>query len=79
MQWQSRITVDPQVCHGQACILGTRIPVSVILDNLAVGIAKDEILKSYPTLSALDLDAALSFAADLAKQRVVPLTATQHA
>lgn len=76
MQWQSRITVDPQVCHGQACILGTRIPVSVILDNLAVGIARDEILKSYPTLSGLDVDAALSFAADLAKQRVVPLTAT---
>jgi uncharacterized protein (DUF433 family) len=76
MQWQSRITVDPQVCHGQACILGTRIPVSVILDNLAVGIARDEILKSYPTLSGLDLDAAMSFAADLSKQRVVPLTVT---
>ena len=76
MQWQSRITVDPEVCHGQACILGTRIPVSVILDNLAVGIARDEILKSYPTLSSLDLDAALLFAADLSKQRVVPLTAT---
>jgi uncharacterized protein (DUF433 family) len=76
MQWQSRITVGPQVCHGQACILGTRIPVNVILDNLAVGIARDEILKSYPTLSALDLDAAMSFAADLAKQRVVPLTGT---
>ncbi|MBC7856836.1 MAG: DUF433 domain-containing protein [Pirellulaceae bacterium] len=33
MQWQSRITVDPQVCHGQACLQCTRIPVSVILDN----------------------------------------------
>ncbi|OPX21204.1 MAG: hypothetical protein B1H03_07495 [Planctomycetales bacterium 4484_113] len=35
MNWRERIMVDPEICHGQACIKGTRIPVSVIMDNLA--------------------------------------------
>lgn len=43
MGWQSRITVDPNVCHGKACIKGTRIMVSVVLDNLASGLSRDEI------------------------------------
>lgn len=50
MNWEERITVDPLVCHGKACIKGTRIMVSVILDNLAEGIEEAEILKSYPSL-----------------------------
>ena len=45
MNWRERITVDPLVCHGKACIKGTRIMVSVILDNLAEGISEGEILK----------------------------------
>ena len=45
MNWRERITVDPLVCHGKACIKGTRIIVSVILDNLAEGINENEILK----------------------------------
>ena len=44
-----RISVDPKVCHGMACILGTRIPVSVIIDNLAEGVTREDILKSYLT------------------------------
>lgn len=43
-----RISVDPKVCHGTPCIEGTRIPVLVILDNLAEGIAREDIIKSYP-------------------------------
>lgn len=54
-----RITVDPEVCCGAACIAGTRIPVSVILDNLASGLSRQDILKSYPSLSPADIDAAL--------------------
>jgi uncharacterized protein (DUF433 family) len=48
MDWRSRISTDPTICHGQACIRGTRIPVSVVLDNLAAGLTPLEIVKSYP-------------------------------
>lgn len=75
MNWQEHVTVDPRICHGQACIRGTRIPVSVILDNLAAGVAADEILASYPTLTTAAIQAALGYAADLAKERVVALPA----
>ena len=73
MKWQERITVSPDVCHGKACIKGTRIMVSVILDNLADGAGMDEILRSYPGLKGEDIQAAIGYAADLARERVVPL------
>ncbi len=72
--WTERITVDPNVCHGKACIHGTRIMVSVILDNLAAGVAEGEILKSYPALASEDIRAAMAYAAALARERVVSLT-----
>ncbi len=75
MDWRDRITVDPAVCHGQACIKGTRIMVAVVLDNLAAGLEMDEILRSYPSLTAADVHAAMAYAADLARQRMVPLGA----
>ncbi len=75
MNWREHITVDPNVCHGQACIKGTRIAVSVILDNLAANILRDEILHSYPSLSQESIQAAIAYAAELAKERVVGLTA----
>ena len=50
MTWQDHITVDPLVCHGKACIKGTRIMVSVVLDNLAAGLSYEEIIESYPSL-----------------------------
>jgi uncharacterized protein (DUF433 family) len=73
MDWRERITVDPAVCHGQACIRGTRIMVAVVLDNLAAGVQTDEILRSYPSLKAEDMQAAMAYAADLARERMVPL------
>jgi uncharacterized protein (DUF433 family) len=73
MGWRDRISVDPTVCHGQACIKGTRIMVAIVLDNMAAGVATAEILKSYPTLSTEDLQAALEFAAELARERTVSL------
>ena len=46
------ISIDPEICHGQACIKGTRIMVSGILDCLAAGMSEQEILAEYPTLTA---------------------------
>ena len=73
MSWQERITLDPSVCHGQACIKGTRIMVSVVLDNLAADGDVTKILESYPSLCPEDVQAAISYAANLARERVIPL------
>ncbi len=75
MNWRDRITVSPSVCHGKACIKGTRIMASVILDNLAAGITHEEILKSYPSITAEDIQAVIAYAAELARERVVFLSA----
>ncbi len=64
MNLLERISVDPLICHGKACIKGTRIMVSVILDNLAEGVSQDEILKSYPSLKPEDIQAAIAYAAE---------------
>ena len=74
MNWRERVTVDPLICHGKACIKGTRVLVSVILDNLAAGVCPEEILSSYPSLATEDIQAAIAYAADLASERLVPLT-----
>jgi len=68
MKLFERISVDPQICHGRACIKGTRIMVAAILDNLAAGISPEEILKSYPTLCLEDIKAAIYYGAELAKE-----------
>jgi uncharacterized protein (DUF433 family) len=75
MSWKDHISVDPSICHGKVCIKGTRIMVSVILDNLAAGEPVEAILRSYPTLKAEDIQAALGYAADLARDRVVSIPA----
>ena len=75
MNWREYISVDPNICHGQACISGTRVMVSVILDNLAAGLTVEEIVDSYPSVSDDAVEAALHYAAELAKERVVPLGA----
>ncbi len=75
MDWRDHITVDPMISHGQACVRGTRIPATVILDNLAAGIGTEEILASYPGLTETGIRAALAYAADLASERVVALPA----
>ncbi|HUZ00187.1 MAG TPA: DUF433 domain-containing protein [Thermomicrobiaceae bacterium] len=67
--WTDRVVADPAVCHGQAVIRGTRIPVSVILDNLAADLPLEELLGSYPALAREDVMAAIAYAADLAAER----------
>lgn len=71
MNWRNRIIIDPQVCHGRACIKGTRVMVSVILDNLAVGLDYEEIMASYPSLQLEDIRAAVAYAAELSRERVI--------
>jgi uncharacterized protein (DUF433 family) len=75
MDWRKFITVDPGVAHGQACITGTRIPASVVLDNLAAGVSTDEILRSYPSLTREGIQAAIAYAAELSRERVLPVSA----
>ena len=73
MNWRDHIIVDPEVCHGKACIAGTRVPVTTVLDNLAAGMDAEEIARSYPSVSPEGVRAALRYAAALANERVVPL------
>ena len=73
MNWRERIVTNPQICHGKACIRGTRIMVSVVLDNLAAGLSQKEILKSYPSLTRQDIDAAIAYAAELARESVIAI------
>ena len=75
MKWQDYITVDPEICHGKACIKGTRIPVSVILDNLAEGLSFEEILASYPSLTKEAIRAAIAYAAKLTREEIISISA----
>jgi len=75
MNWSEYITVHPQVCHGRACIKGTRIMVSVVLDNLAEGLSEAEIANSYPSLTPEAIRAAVAYAAELAHEQVLALPA----
>lgn len=73
MDWREYITVDPAVCHGQACVRGTRIPASVVLDNLAAGLSVEELIQSYPALNREGVQASVAYAAELARERLVTL------
>ncbi len=75
-QWRAQVTSDPAVMHGQACIKGTRIPISVVLGCLADGMNAEEILADYPTLTADGISAALGYAAALATEELLPLPET---
>jgi uncharacterized protein (DUF433 family) len=68
-----RISIDPQVCFGKPCIKGTRIWVSLILDFLASGETEKAILATYPQLQPEDIRAALAYAAEIARERIVPV------
>ena len=73
MNWQYYITVDPAICHGQACIKDTRIMVSVVLDNIAAGVTVDEIIQSYPSLTKEAIQASLVYAAALAREQFISM------
>jgi uncharacterized protein (DUF433 family) len=75
MRWQDYIVADPAICHGRATIKGARVMVSVILDNFAVNLDAEEILRSYPSLTKEAIQATLAYAAELGREQVVPLPA----
>jgi uncharacterized protein (DUF433 family) len=71
-----RVVIDHRIMAGVPCILGTRIPVSIIIGRLAEGSTREDILADYPQLSSEDIDAALRFAAATLDQREMPLLAS---
>ena len=75
MDWKPYISMDPQTMHAAVCFRGTRIPVSVVLDNFAAGETAERILEQYPSLKPEHIPAALGYAADLARERIVPIPA----
>lgn len=68
-----RITIDPNVCHGQPCVRGTRIMVWLILEYLANGDSEEEVLAAYPVLETEDVHACLAYAAESARERILPI------
>jgi len=75
MRWQEHVVATPDTLHGAPRFRGTRIPVSVVLDNLAAGVTPEELHAEYPTLPKEAVPAALAYAAALARDHIVPITA----
>lgn len=75
MDWRPHIGTDPEIMHGAVCFKGTRVMVSVVLDNLAAGESPERILEEYPSLKPEHIPAAIAYAADLARERVVSVRA----
>ena len=75
--WRERISINPNICHGKPCIKGTRIWVSLIVDNLASGSTEKEIIEAYPSLTKEDIKAALAYAAEMARERYVDIPIKQ--
>jgi uncharacterized protein (DUF433 family) len=70
-----RISINPNICHGQACVKGTRIPVHQVVRMLANGDTVEDLLAEYPSLTREDIMACLDYAAELAEEQVTPLQA----
>jgi len=70
---RDRITIDPNICHGQACVKGTRLPVHQIIGMLANGDTIDELLLEYQSLKRSDILACLDYAAALAEEHITPI------
>jgi uncharacterized protein (DUF433 family) len=68
-----RISVHPRICHGQACIKGTRIPVHQIVRMFANGDSIESLLKAYSSIKREDILACLDYAASLAEEQISPL------
>lgn len=76
IDWREHLSADPAICGGRLCANGTRVLVTNILDSLAEGSSREEILRSYPSLTPEHIDAALAYAAELAHEEILlPLSA----
>ena len=78
IMWKNYISIDQKICHGKACIKGTRVLVSIVLDSLAEGMSDDEILENYPSLKKEHIKIALQYGAMLAREEILPLTENQE-
>jgi len=78
-QLLKRVSSKPGVLGGRPCIAGTRIPVEVVLENLADGVSREELLAAYPSLTEDDLAAALAFGAELSRMTFEPLDLAEPA
>lgn len=78
--WRNRISVDPEIHHGEPCILGTRVPARIIVGSLADGLSVDQVLREYPQLQPEDVLGALAYAAEvLQEENLLPLAVGGHA
>jgi uncharacterized protein (DUF433 family) len=68
-----RISINPQICFGKPCIRGTRIWVSLLLDQMAAGESMEDIMRNYPHLTREDLLAAIAYGAEVARERIIPV------
>ena len=71
IDWRKHFVRDPNVCHGQLCAVGTRVFVTNVLDSLAEGASREEILRSFPSLKPEHIDAAVAYAAELAREEAL--------
>lgn len=76
IQWRDYLVSNSAICSGQLCAVGTRVLVTNILDSMAEGATREEILGSYPSLRPEHIDAAIAYAAELAhEESLLPLRA----
>ena len=71
--WKNHISINPEICHGRACIKGTRVMISVIIDNIAEGHTLDDIVENYPTITHDDIKAAIFYASAITREKVLPI------
>ncbi len=71
VDWKDRVIMDPEIHHGDPCIKGTRIPVSILVGSIADGMTVDEVRAAYPQLSPDDVRAALAYAAEVLHREVI--------
>jgi uncharacterized protein (DUF433 family) len=71
VDWKDRVILDPEIHHGDPCIKGTRVPVTIIVGSVADGLSPDEIRIAYPQLSVEDIRAALAYAAEVLHREVI--------
>ena len=71
VDWKARVVMDPEVHHGDPCIKGTRVPVSIIVGSIADGMGVEEVRAAYPQLSVEDIRAALAYAAEVVQREVI--------
>jgi uncharacterized protein (DUF433 family) len=71
IDWKDRVVINPEIHHGDPCIKGTRVPVSVIVGSVADGMSVSEVLEAYPQLTPDDIRAALAYAAEVLRHELI--------